>query len=203
MLLKEVLMSHSEYRGHSGTQDLSWQARLHKSGIQIVSLVEASFIAIMLFSVHFGRRTIGFPIDFFSDCMQALVYDKMYDNFIRSACRQGGSAEAVLESETVAQEFKKIADALANEEAERKVAAGIVESSEPEDAEMADTAEFLNMSHEKGAHVLYSRIQRLLACSGQPSDSDLLHHPGGAEVIGCGGVGGAAVHRQRHQRRGG
>lgn len=86
-----------------------------------------------------------FQLIYFSDCMQALVYDKQYDNFIRSACRQGGSAEAVLESETVAQEFKKNADTLANEEAERKVAAGIVESSEPEDAEMADSAELLNM----------------------------------------------------------
>ena len=77
--------------------------------------------------------------------MQALVYDKKYDNFIRAACRQGGSAEAVLESESVAQELKKITDTLANEEAERKVAAGIAESSEPEDAEMADSAELLNM----------------------------------------------------------
>ena len=39
--------------------------------------------------------------------MQALVYDKKYDNFIRSSCRHGGSAEAVLESETIAQELKK------------------------------------------------------------------------------------------------
>ena len=61
--------------------------------------------------------------------MQALVYDKKYDNFIRSSCRHGGSAEAVLESETIAQELKKIQDTLANEEAERKVAAGIVEES--------------------------------------------------------------------------
>ena len=77
--------------------------------------------------------------------MQALVYDKKYDNFIRSSCRHGGSAEAVLESETIAQELKKIQDTLANEEAERKVAAGIVEDSEPEDAELADSAELLNM----------------------------------------------------------
>ena len=51
MLLKEVLMSHSEYRAHSGSQDLCWKARLHKSGIEVFSLVEAGLFSKMLFSV--------------------------------------------------------------------------------------------------------------------------------------------------------
>ena len=73
--------------------------------------------------------------------MQALIYDKKCDNSIRTACRQGGSAETVLESETIAQELQKIANLLSNEEAERKVT---MEDclSEPEDAG-GDSAEFI------------------------------------------------------------
>lgn len=40
-LLKEALKSHFDYRSSSGGNNVSWQARLNKSGIQIFELIEA------------------------------------------------------------------------------------------------------------------------------------------------------------------
>ena len=61
---------------------------------------------------------------------QAIIYEKKFDNVLRTACKQGGSAEAVFEGESVSAEMQKIQDCLVAEEAERKAARGIVDDEE-------------------------------------------------------------------------
>ena len=39
-LLKEAACDHAAYRAHSGDGDITWQARMQKSGIQCFQLVE-------------------------------------------------------------------------------------------------------------------------------------------------------------------
>ena len=134
-LLKEALKSHFDYRSSSGGNNVSWQARLNKSGIQIFELIEARmFLCHLVIVFIFSQCAKNAETHvFFVHPLQALVYCKKFDSAMRGICRQGGSPEAILESEGVATEWKKIQDALANEEAERKVAAGEAPSEEAEE----------------------------------------------------------------------
>ena len=82
---------------HSGEGDISWMAHLQlKSAIQTFHLLEAS---------QFGQKSFPTFSMFLRDPafhLQALVFDKEFDNALKSAAKSGGATpEAVLEFENV------------------------------------------------------------------------------------------------------
>ena len=89
-LLKEASADHSAYRAHSGDGDITWQARLQKSGILCFELI------------------------------QDLVFDKKFDHGVRQAARSGGAPEQVWEQEPVKEAWEKVKVELAKEAEERK-----------------------------------------------------------------------------------
>lgn len=80
----------SAYRAHSGDGDITWQARLQKSGILCFELI------------------------------QDLVFDKKFDHGVRQAARSGGAPEQVWEQEPVKEAWEKVKVELAKEAEERK-----------------------------------------------------------------------------------
>lgn len=105
-LLKEASADHAGYRAHSGDGDITWQARLQKSGI------------------------LGFEL------IQDLVFEKKFDNGLRQAAKAGGSPEQVWEQEPVKEAWDKVKVELAKEEEDRKARSAPVDNEsmgEPED----------------------------------------------------------------------
>ena len=89
-LLKEATLDHSAYRAHSGDGDITWQARLQKSSIQVFELIAD------------------------------LVFDKKCDGSLRQVARSGGLPEQVWEMDQVKEYWAKIKTELAKEDEERK-----------------------------------------------------------------------------------
>ena len=82
---------------------------------RLASLVKKSFQTFSMF-LHFNLRDPAFHL-------QDLVFDKKFDNALKSAAKSGGATpEAVLEFENVKEEWGKVVASLRNEEAEKKAA---------------------------------------------------------------------------------
>lgn len=89
-LLKEASEDHAAYRAHSGDGEVTWQARMKRSGILCFELLED------------------------------LVYGKKYDNGIKQAAKQGATAEHVFEQEVVKEQWQVVTNELQKEAEERK-----------------------------------------------------------------------------------
>ena len=104
-LLKEASANHSAFRAHSGDGDITWQARLQKSGILCFELI------------------------------QDLVFEKKFDHGLRQAAKSGGAPEQVWEQEPVKEAWEKVKVELAKEAEERKARSMQVDDGEMVDAE--------------------------------------------------------------------
>lgn len=106
-LLKEASADHTAYRAHSGDGEVTWQGRMKPSGILCFQLVED------------------------------LVYNKKFDNGVRTAAKQGGTPEGVFEQEAIKEAWTNIQTALAKEAEERKVGEPKAEEPSDEDEPLA------------------------------------------------------------------